>query len=42
MREGTTEAVADRLTTFDEFKKFIGLPEAVETERRFAMNGSDR
>jgi methylisocitrate lyase len=42
MREGTTEAVADRLTTFDEFKQFIGLPEAVETERRFAVNIADR
>lgn len=28
MREGTTEVLADRLTTFDDLKRFIGLPEA--------------
>lgn len=36
MREGSTNAIADRLTPFDEFNRFIGLPEAVAREKRFA------
>jgi len=36
MREGSTNAIADRLTSFDEFNDFIGLPEVVARDRRFA------
>jgi len=35
MREGSTNAIADRLTSFDEFNDFVGLPEVVARERRF-------
>ncbi len=35
MREGSTNAIADRLTTFDEFNRFVGLPEVVERQKRF-------
>ncbi len=36
MREGcTTNAIADRLTPFDEFNKFIGLPEMVARHERY-------
>lgn len=35
MREGSTNAIADRLTPFDEFNRFIGLPEVVAREKRF-------
>jgi 2-methylisocitrate lyase-like PEP mutase family enzyme len=31
----TTNAIADRLTPFEEFNDFIGLPEVVERARRF-------
>ena len=36
MREGSTNAIADRLTPFDEFNRFVGLPEVVERDKRFA------
>jgi 2-methylisocitrate lyase-like PEP mutase family enzyme len=36
LREGSTNAVADRLTPFDEFNKFIGLPEMAAREKRFS------
>jgi methylisocitrate lyase len=36
MREGSTNAIADRLTPFDEFNRFVGLPEVVAREKRFA------
>jgi methylisocitrate lyase len=36
MREGcTTNAIADRLTPFDEFNDFIGLDEIVKREQQF-------
>jgi len=35
MREGSTNAVADRLTSFEEFNRFVGLEQAVEEERRY-------
>lgn len=35
MREGSTNAIADRLTPFDEFNRFVGLPEVVAREKRF-------
>jgi methylisocitrate lyase len=36
MREGcTTNAIADRLTPFDEFNRFIGLPEMVARHERY-------
>jgi len=35
MREGSTNAVADRLTPFDEFNRFVGIDEAVATERKY-------
>lgn len=34
MREGSTNAVADRLTPFDEFNRFVGLPEVVARAKR--------
>ena len=36
----STDAVADLLTPFDEFNAFIGLPEMIERDRRFASGGS--
>ena len=36
LREGSTNAIADRLTPFDEFNKFIGLPEMAAREKRFS------
>lgn len=37
MREGeSTNAVADRLTTFDEFSEFTGLQDVIATQQRFA------
>ncbi|HVE09299.1 MAG TPA: isocitrate lyase/PEP mutase family protein [Paraburkholderia sp.] len=35
MREGSTNAVADRLTSFEDFNRFVGLDAAVEQERRY-------
>jgi 2-methylisocitrate lyase-like PEP mutase family enzyme len=35
MREGSTNAVADRLTSFEDFNRFIGLDEAVAEEARY-------
>lgn len=40
MRDGqSTNAVADRLTTFEEFNDFVGLQDVVEAERRYAAAG---
>lgn len=36
LREGSTNAIADRLTSFDEFNNFVGLPEVVARDKRFA------
>ncbi|GAA4333086.1 methylisocitrate lyase [Pigmentiphaga soli] len=36
MREGSTNAVADRLTPFEEFNRFVGLDRAVARERKYA------
>ena len=36
MREGSTNAIADRLTPFDEFNRFVGLPEVIKRDKRFA------
>jgi 2-methylisocitrate lyase-like PEP mutase family enzyme len=35
MREESTNAVADRLTSFEDFNKFVGLDKAVEEEARY-------
>ncbi|HZZ13644.1 MAG TPA: isocitrate lyase/PEP mutase family protein [Paraburkholderia sp.] len=35
MREGSTDAVADRLTSFEEFNRFVGLDKAVAEEASF-------
>ena len=35
MREGSTDAIADRLTPFDEYNRFVGLDKAVDVEKRF-------
>ncbi len=35
MREGSTNAVADRLTSFEDFNRFVGLDEAVAEEARY-------
>jgi 2-methylisocitrate lyase-like PEP mutase family enzyme len=35
MREGSTNAVADRLTSFEDFNTFVGLDKAVEEEARY-------
>jgi methylisocitrate lyase len=41
MRDGcSTTAIADRLTPFDEFNAFIGLPEMIARDRRWASNPS--
>ncbi|WP_244817418.1 oxaloacetate decarboxylase [Caballeronia sp. Lep1P3] len=37
MREGTTDAIADRMTPFDEYNRFVGLGEAVAIEKRFTL-----
>lgn len=38
MREGcTTEAVADRMTSFEEFNRFVGLDRVIAQEREFAQ-----
>ena len=36
LREGSTNAIADRLTSFEDFNNFVGLPEVVAREKRFA------
>ncbi|MDR5805896.1 isocitrate lyase/PEP mutase family protein [Caballeronia sp. LZ001] len=38
MREGTTDAIADRLTTFEEYNRFVGLDKAMEVEKHFATS----
>ncbi len=35
MREGSTNAVADRLTSFEDFNRFVGLDKAIEEEARY-------
>jgi len=35
MREGSTNAVADRLTSFEDFNRFVGLDQAVAEEARY-------
>ena len=40
LREGSTDAFAERLTPFEEFNRFVGLGNAVEEERRFAIGPS--
>lgn len=35
MREGATNAIADRMTPFDEFNEFIGLQEMVDLQERY-------
>ncbi|WP_158904116.1 oxaloacetate decarboxylase [Burkholderia sp. L27(2015)] len=35
MREGSTNAVADSLTSFEDFNRFVGLDEAVAEEARY-------
>ena len=36
MRNGcSTNAITDRLTSFDEFNEFIGLPDVVARQERF-------
>ena len=38
MRAGcTTDAIADRLTPFDEFNDFIGLPRSSAREKRYGV-----
>ncbi len=36
LREGSTNAVADRLTSFDEFNRFVGLPDLLERDGKYA------
>lgn len=37
MREGcSTNAIADQITSFQDFNRFVGLEESMETERKFA------
>ena len=38
LREGSTDAIAERLTPFGEFNRFVGLDKAVEEEARFAVD----
>ena len=36
MREGcSTNAIADQITSFQDFNRFVGLEESMETERKF-------
>jgi 2-methylisocitrate lyase-like PEP mutase family enzyme len=35
LREGSTNAVADRLTSFEDFNEFVGLNKAIEEEARY-------
>lgn len=36
MREGSTNAIADRLTSFTDFNNFVGLPDVIAREQRYA------
>jgi methylisocitrate lyase len=36
MREGSTNAIADRLTTFADFSEFVGLPDVVARSEKYA------
>ncbi|WP_109476199.1 isocitrate lyase/PEP mutase family protein [Paraburkholderia sp. C35] len=36
LREGSTDAIADQMSTFGDYNRFVGLDEAVATEKRFA------
>lgn len=40
MREGSTDAVADRLTSFSDFNRFVGLDAAVAEEASFNVTAS--
>jgi 2-methylisocitrate lyase-like PEP mutase family enzyme len=35
MREGSTNAIADRLTPFTDFNNFVGLPDVIAREQRY-------
>ncbi|MFM0500237.1 isocitrate lyase/PEP mutase family protein [Paraburkholderia caffeinilytica] len=37
MREGSTDAVADRMTSFEDFNRFVGLDDAVAEEASFNL-----
>jgi methylisocitrate lyase len=38
MREGcSTNAIADRLTSFDDFNRFVGMDELLAKERQFSL-----
>ena len=37
MREESTNAIADRLTPFNEFNKFVGLPDVVAWTQRYTL-----
>jgi methylisocitrate lyase len=36
MREGSTNAIADRLTSFADFNDFVGLPDVVARSEKYA------
>ena len=36
LRDGQVDAMADQLTSFQDFNRFIGLPEMIEDEKRYA------
>jgi 2-methylisocitrate lyase-like PEP mutase family enzyme len=36
LREGSTDSIADQMSTFGDYNRFVGLEEAVATEKRFA------
>ncbi|MDR8396395.1 isocitrate lyase/PEP mutase family protein [Paraburkholderia sp. USG1] len=40
MREGSTDSVADRMTSFEDFNRFVGLDEAVAEEASFNVVAS--
>jgi 2-methylisocitrate lyase-like PEP mutase family enzyme len=39
MREGSTNAIADRMTSFEDFNEFIGLQKKLDVQARYAPNG---
>ena len=41
MREGSTDAVADRMTSFEDFNRFVGLDAAVAQEASFNLPTGD-
>lgn len=42
MREGSTNAIADRLTPFEEFNRFIGLSEMAELQQHYGSDGAQK